>query len=99
RWCHLQGVAPTGSGSTTVGVAILDHPDNPRHPTPWYASNRAETYGEGWANFCNAAFLWDDALTVAGSDTLVLRHRVLVHDGAWPSEQVDSAWQAWTAAP
>ncbi len=45
-------------------VAILDHPANVRFPPPWYASTRAETYGDGWANFVNAAFLWDGPLLV-----------------------------------
>ena len=63
-------------------MVVLDHPDNPRFPTPWYASNRADTYGEGWANFVNAAFLWDEPLTVEPDAPLQLRYRVLVHDGA-----------------
>lgn len=97
RWCHLQGVAPLPDGSEVVGVAILDHPDNPRHPTPWYGSTRADTYGEGWANFCNAAFLWRDPLEVAAGETLTLRHRVVVHDHAWSADRIDAAWQDWVA--
>jgi hypothetical protein len=98
RWCHLQGVASGGDGPAVAGVAILDHPDNPRHPTPWYASTRGDTYGEGWANFVNAAFLWHEALEVRSGEALVLRHRVLVHDGAWSPDQVDDAWHTWTAS-
>lgn len=99
RWCHLQGTAPLPDGSAAIaGVAILDHPDNPRHPTPWYASTRADTYGGGWANFCNAAFLWDGALDVGAGDTLTLRHRVVVHDGPRSPDLVEADWQAWSAA-
>lgn len=101
RWCHLEGVAPLPEGSEVarevVGVAILDHPDNPRHPTPWYGSNRSENYGEGWANFCNAAFLWDEALDVAAGDSLTLRHRVVVHDHGWSDDRVESEWLDWVA--
>src|SRR4051794_28706818 len=54
----------TGGASAAAerhaGVVILDHPDNARFPNPWYASNRADTYGDGWANFVNAAFLWEE---------------------------------------
>ena len=53
-----------GRRAAPAGVVILDHPDNPRFPTPWYASTRADTYGEGWANFVNAAFLWDEPMTI-----------------------------------
>jgi Methane oxygenase PmoA len=48
RWCDLSGpvaVVPAG------GVCVLDHPDNPSQPVPFYATCRAELgYGEGWAN-------------------------------------------------
>jgi hypothetical protein len=96
RWCHLQGRAVRRDGSTgTAGVAILDHPDNPRHPTPWYASVRAETYGEGWANFANAAFLWDEPLELAAGQPLVSTHLVVVHDDEWDADRVESLWQLW----
>jgi hypothetical protein len=98
RWCHLEGVAPIDASSSIAGVAILDHPDNPRHPTPWYASTRADTYGEGWANFCNAAFLWDDPLEVAAGVTLTMRHRVIVHDDVWPADRVERAWSEWASS-
>ena len=56
-WCVL--------GSADATIALLDHPTNPRFPTPWYGSTRADTYGDGWANFLNAAFLWAEPLRVA----------------------------------
>jgi len=96
RWCHLQGEVHLDGHHATAGVAMLDHPGNPRHPTPWYASNRADTYGEGWANFCNAAFLWHEPLEVPAGVTLVSRHLVAVHDGEWSPEQVEACWQEWT---
>lgn len=97
RWCHLQGAVTLPDGSHGIaGVAMLDHPDNPRHPTPWYASTRAETYGTGWANFCNAAFLWDEPMSLPAGQTLVLGHRVVVHDGEWSPGEVESLWQEWS---
>lgn len=81
-WCALQGIAPLPDGrEQPCGVVLADHPGNPRFPTPWYASNRADTYGEGWANFLNAAFLWDEPLSIAAGSALALRHLVIVHDG------------------
>ena len=65
-------------------------------PTPWYGSNRADTYGEGWANFVNAAFLWDEPLAVEPDAPLQLRHRVLVHDGAWTTDRIEREHAAWT---
>jgi hypothetical protein len=83
RWCDLS--------SAEGGVTIVDHPDNPRFPTPWYGSTKADTYGDGWANFFNAAFLWNEPLSVEAGDVLELRHRVVVHDGEWDVDRIESA--------
>jgi hypothetical protein len=96
-WCALTGTAPRAGGEGAAGVVLADHPANPRFPTPWYASNRADTYGEGWANFCNAAFLWDEPLAVAAGDALRLRHVVLVHDGPLVRPTVERVVTEWTA--
>ena len=99
-WCDLSG--PLGSdvgdeGDDAVGgLAILDHQGNPRHPVPWYGSTRAATYGdEGWSNFLNAAFLFEEPLTLAAGERLRVRHRVVVHDGWWDVDRVGEAHDAW----
>lgn len=103
-WLSLQGPV-TALGDPEVGLVIMDHPDNPTWPSPWYASTRAETYGSsGWSNFANAAFLWDGPITVSVGNELRLRHRVIVHDGVWTPERISDEWQRWsggtsTAAP
>ena len=76
---------------------MFDHPDNPRSPSPWYASTKADTYGEGWANFVNAAFLWDDPLTIAANGDLDLRYRVIVHDGHWDTDRIGAEYARWVA--
>ncbi len=81
-WCDLSSAAG--------GVAMFDHPDNPRYPTPWYGSTKADTYGPGWANFFNAAFLWGESMTVSADESLRLRYRVAVHDGAWDAPHLDA---------
>jgi hypothetical protein len=87
-WCDLS--------NAEAGVALLDHPDNPRFPCPWYGSTRADTYGdEGWSNFLNAAFLFHQPLAVAAGEPLPLRHRVVVHDGAWKADRVAAAFETW----
>jgi hypothetical protein len=97
EWCALRGVAAGRNGpEAECGVVIADHPDNPRFPTPWYASNRADTYGDGWANFCNAAFLWDEPLSVSAGAPLRLRHLVIVHDGPFAGARVGEVVAGWT---
>ena len=98
EWCALQGLAPLPDGSDGVcGLVLVDHPGNPTYPTPWYASNQADTYGEGWANFCNAAFLWAGPLEVAAGSTLRVRHLVIVHDGPLDPARVTGAIADWAA--
>jgi hypothetical protein len=90
-WFAIDGLV----GETTAGVAMFDHPGNLRSPSPWYASTRADTYGDGWANFVNAAFLWDEAYTLGAGEHLDLRYRVIVHDREWSSERIRSAYTGW----
>ena len=99
RWCSLEGMLPGPQGAERpAGMAILDHPGNPNHPTPWYASTRADTYGdEGWSNFVNAAFLWHGPLEVAAGEELRLRHRVVTWDDESDHERIDSEWDRWVS--
>lgn len=95
-WCDLAG--PVGSHGRSAGVLLLDHPSNPSHPTPWYASTRADTYGdEGWSNFCNAALLWDGPLEVPAGEHLAIRHRAVVHDDVWSPARCGAEATRWLA--
>jgi hypothetical protein len=88
RWCDLS--------SDDAGLLLLDHPDNVRHPVPWYGATRSRVYGEGWSNYLNAAFLWDAPMDLAAGDTLTLRYRVVAHDGGWDVARCDDEWKRWT---
>jgi hypothetical protein len=103
RWCALRGTVRDGpdDGARVLGdagIVICDHPDNPQAPVPFYASTRAATYGQGWSNFCNAAFLWSEPMTLAPDSQTTLRYRVLVHDGIWDVERCEAAWRTWVEA-
>jgi hypothetical protein len=89
-WCALDGLV--GDADAPAGIAVLSAPGSPRHPVPWYASTRAATYGDdGWSNFVNAAFLWDEPLEVGAGEPLSFAYRVVVHDGTWDRDQVAAA--------
>jgi hypothetical protein len=95
EWCDLSGSVD----GTTAGVLLLHGPENPRHPVPWYGSTRSATYGdEGWSNFVNAAFLWDEPLRVAAGNVLRLTFRVVVHDGIWSADRCAAEWDRWARA-
>ena len=69
----------------SVGVAFLDHPSNPRHPTPWYLI-RSPIVG-----YINAALLNDEPMTLESGKTLALRYRLIVHLGRWDAERIQAA--------
>ena len=65
-----------------VGVAIFDHPENPRHPTRWHVRG----YGLFSANpFGLAAFTGNKSqsgdLTLEPGQSLRFRYRVVIHAG------------------
>lgn len=90
RWATLE--------NDECGTTFLDHPDNPRHPVPWYGATRSPVYGEGWSNYLNAAFLFHEPLTLAGHDRLRFRYRVVVHEGPWRTTDADGAWEAFASS-
>jgi hypothetical protein len=68
----------------SVGVAFLDHPDNPRYPTPWYLIRSPVT------GYMNAALLNDEPLTLEFGKTLALRYRLIVHSDRWDAERLQA---------
>lgn len=90
-WCDLSGKLD-GGVDVTGGIAILDHPGNIRYPTPWYA-------GGGAMTFINAAILFHEPLPLAAGQALRLRYRILVHDGIWERERLETASRAFAAEP
>lgn len=91
-WCDLYGQLDGGSG-LSVGVAIFDHPDNPRHPTPFYGHAGDDQKG---GPMLNPAFLFHEPMTVPAKEQLYLRYRVLVHEGPWTTEQLQHAYDEWS---
>ena len=88
RWCELS--------SARGGACILDHPANPSHPVPFYATTRAGPgYGDGWANTVYPAFLWDGPLTLPAGEELRFRYRVAIHDGPWDAARAEAAWASF----
>ena len=70
-----------------VCIALLDHPSNPEHPTPWRADNK---FGIGPSR-CVAG-PWQ--LTAGAS--AVFRHRILVTIGRPNSTLIEASYKAFT---
>ena len=78
-------IAADYSGSlegARAGIAVWDHPGNPRTPTPWYMIKSADM------SFFTPAPLCYEPLALKAGDNLVLRYRVLIHSGRWDSARL-----------
>ena len=73
-----------------VGVVMMDHPGNPRHPTYWHSRG----YGLhsinpfGVRDFLNDK-TQDGSLTLPPGERVRFRYRVIVHQGASPKQIAD----------
>jgi hypothetical protein len=82
----------------TVGVAIMDHPSNPRHPTYWHA----RAYGLFAANpFGVRDFTGDKtkdgSMTVEAGKSVTFRYRVVIHPGDFQTANIASLYQQYTS--
>ncbi len=83
-----------------LGVAIFDHPDNPKHPTYWHVRG----YGLFAANiFGERDFHADESrnggITLAAGETLRFVYRVLVHPGSTAEADIARKYTDWAASP
>lgn len=92
RWVDYSGTID----GRAVGVAILDHPANLRHPTFWHARE----YGLFAANpFGLHDFTKAEpgagAHTIPAAGSLTFRHLVVLHEGDAPAADVEGRWLRW----
>jgi hypothetical protein len=93
-WCDYYGPAE----GKTVGFAIFDHPENPRHPTWWHVRD----YGLFAANpFGKHDFenLKDNKtagnLTVAKGESITFKYRILMHAGDEKAAKVAEKYEEY----
>jgi len=86
RWMDFS--AQLDQHGTAAGVAIFDHPGNPRHPSPWYVSL-------GKMPYFNPAFLFAEPYTLPAGKPLVLRYRVLIHPGQGEPDRLEKEFEAF----
>jgi hypothetical protein len=78
-WCDCYGPVD----GKTVGIAIFDHPENPRHPTTWHVRDyglfAANPFGlHDFEKLSNKAA--GDMVVPAGK-TVTFRYRFYLHEG------------------
>ena len=83
-----------------LGVAMFDHPDNPRHPTSWHA----RTYGLCSANIFGKRHFERLPDKNAGNYTLKkgqslsFKYRLYWHIGKGESNKIEAQYRQWVAA-
>ena len=83
----------------TVGLAVLDHPGNLRHPTHWHARD----YGLVAANpfglhDFTGAVLGSGDHTIPAGESLTFRYLFVFHEGDSEAAGIEGLWKRWAAA-
>lgn len=87
RWVDYAGQVSPG---IVEGIALLDHPDNPRHPTPFHVRE------DGWMGVMPAA---DAPLVIEPETPLRLRYGLYVHSGIPEAGAVSAVWTRFAREP
>lgn len=83
----------------TVGIAILDHPANPRHPTWWMARG----YGYVAADPFGAGSIGGEQpgtgdMTIPAGESLTLRYRFVFHEGDPKQAKIAERYREYASA-
>lgn len=94
RWCDYSGQI----GSEKLGIAVLDHPANPRAPVRWHVRG----YGLFSANPFGLAVFTNDSsqngeMRVAAGGAVRYRYRIVVHPGDAKSLDIEALWKKYAA--
>jgi hypothetical protein len=82
----------------TVGIAIMDNPSNPRHPTYWHA----RAYGLFAANPFGVRDFTSDktkdgSMTIDAGKSATFRYRIVIHPGDVQAANIASLYQQYTS--
>ena len=79
-------------------VALLDHPENLRHPTWWHARDygllAANPFGA--KDFKDKTFKGDGSFILKKGESLTQRYRLILHQGDLESARVEASWQEFS---
>ncbi|MBW8039907.1 MAG: hypothetical protein FVQ85_07915 [Planctomycetes bacterium] len=85
RWVDFSGELPDGK---EAGITIFDHPDNLRHPSPWYV--------EKGMPYFSPAVLFNKPYTITARESLELWYRILIHPGRVDKELLEGECKAFS---
>lgn len=85
RWCDYSGPL----GHRRAGIALMDHPANPRHPTWWmvrdYGLLAANPFGQH--EFERLADSTTGEMRIPSGGSVTFRYRIVLHEG-----ETETAW-------
>jgi hypothetical protein len=92
EWLDYSGLID----GAAVGIAVFDHPSNPRYPAYWHA----RAYGLLAANIFGLHDFERDpsrdaSLSIRPGQPLRFRYRVIVHPGDGNAAGIRDAYEAW----
>jgi len=94
KWVDMSGPID----GKTYGIAFMDHPSNPRHPTRWHARD----YGLFAANpFCEKEMDKNQPtgagdFTLKAGQSVTFKYRILIHEGDGDAAKVNARYQAYS---
>jgi hypothetical protein len=93
-WCDESGKI----AGKDYGVAILDHPSNPRYPSTWhvraYGLMTANIFGLHDFDKSNAKDAGN--LTIEPAKPVTFKYRVVVHTGDAKSADLETKFKEWS---
>lgn len=87
KWMDYSGAVADG---VIEGIALLDHPSNPNHPTIFHVRD------DGWMG---AALTQDAPRTIKHGEPLRLRYGLWAHAGLPDPKSVDARWESFARLP
>ena len=89
KWCDYSGRRRAAGGDVVEGITLMDHPENPWSPCPWFTRD----YGF----ISPTPFFWvgDEGWRLPKGKSVRVRYRVLLHAGDAKEAKVDDAFRQW----
>ncbi|HYG77519.1 MAG TPA: PmoA family protein [Planctomycetota bacterium] len=92
-WCDISGKVK----GNVYGIAMFDHPSNPRHPSTWhvreYGLMGANIFGLSYFDKKNAKGAGD--FTIEKGKPVTFKYRVVIHQGDATAAGLDAKYKEW----